>query len=116
MTRSQRRLIRLVVEERNAIAVSFDSHNQAFLGDTPGFNRPWQRTALPRDDPLLFMVRQWLLIRRKEGPKGGRVFLTSDGAFTFPRNKPMTLIEWKWPRGDLVQECQALIDGPDPVE
>lgn len=110
MTITQKQDVRLVVKKRNAVAVSYDMKNRPFLGYTAGYNKPDIRTAMPPRDPVLSIIRQWLLIRRKVGPKGGRVFITSNRAFTIPDEEPIILCTWIWPKGDIVDEVLSLLD------
>ena len=110
MTKTQREEVRLIVKKRQAVAISVDGKNHPFLGYTAGYNQPDSRTALPIDDPVLYEVRKWLLMRRKTGPRGGRVFLTSDYVFTVPEYDPIILCKWKWPGKDLVEEALSLLE------
>jgi hypothetical protein len=111
MTRSQRKDVRLIVQKRQAVAISCDSKNLPFLGYTVGYNQPDARTALPLENFVLYEIRKWLLIRRKRGPKGGRVFITSECAFTAPENEPIIILcKWNWPREDIVIEVLSLLD------
>jgi hypothetical protein len=110
MTRTQKEDVRLVVQKRQAVTISIDGKNRPFLGYTAGYNSPDSRTALPIGDTVLCEIRKWLLIRRKIGPRGGRVFITSNRAFTVPENEPIILCEWKWPREDIVLEVLSLLE------
>ncbi len=110
MTRTQREEVRLVVQRRQAVAISCDGKNRPFLGYTAGYNQPDKRTALPLDGTVLYQIRTWLLARRKKGPKGGRVFITSKCAYTVPENEPIILCVWSWPREDVVSEVLSLLD------
>jgi len=110
MSREQKEGVRLVVQKRQAVAISCDGRNRPFLGYTAGYNQPDARTALRSEGFVLREIRQWLLVRRKRGPKGGRVFITSDRAFTAPEEEPIILCTWQWPREDLVSEVLALLE------
>lgn len=90
MTRTQREDVRLIVQKRQAVAISIDGKNRPFLGYTAGYNQPDSRTALPIGDSVLREIRKWLLIRRKIGPRGGRVFITSEYVFTVPENERLS--------------------------
>jgi hypothetical protein len=110
MTRTQREEVRLIVKRRQAVAISIDVKNRPFLGYTAGYNQPDTRTALPISDPVLCEIRKWLLIRRKKGPKGGRVFINSNCVYTVPDSERILLFKWKWPNGDIVEEVLSLLE------
>ncbi len=110
MSMTQREEVRLIVQSRRAVAVSFDGHNRPFLGYTAGYNPFDARTALPTACYILYVIRTWLLARRKKGPKGGRVFITSECAYTLPEHEPLiVLCQWKWPGKDVVREVISLL-------
>jgi len=110
MTVTEREEVRLVVQQRQAVAISWNADYEPFLGYTAGFNEPDSRTAMHRSGFVLNEIGKWLRRRRRSKPRGGRVFITSDVAFTVPYDMPITLCKWTWPRQDLVYEVLSMLE------
>ncbi len=96
MTRTQVEEVYLYVERRNALAISFDSEWQAFLGYTRGYNQPENRTPLRGGGHVLGLVRSRLRAR-PHNVAGGRVFFASERAFRVNEDHTEdTLCWWIW--------------------
>jgi len=104
--------LRLYVTARDAIAISFDAELQPFLGRTTGFNEEEQRTRGLNESLFVTQLIQARL--RAERPEGGRVFLTSTGAYWVEnagdadQGGELPLVDWDWPGEDVVDRVKAL--------
>jgi hypothetical protein len=99
--------LRLYIPNRDAIAVSYDSSLQPFLGQTFGLNPHERRTRGLDEDLFVLKLIQVALKNKREG--GGRVFLTSAGAYYVEGEEETSVVNWEWPGRDLVGEVVALL-------
>jgi hypothetical protein len=98
----------LYSRKRDAIAVSYDRSLRPFVGRTTGFNPEDKRVR--QLDASLYLVQMVGLGLRIAGRPGGRVFLTSDGAFCIQGGERVQLMNWEWPGRDLVREVVSLLE------
>lgn len=85
----------LFVEQRNAVAISFDSNWKPFIGYTRGYNAPEDRTYIS-GGPFLALVRSRFRSSHQFDIAGGRVFLAANRAYNIDKLYEYTFLKWIW--------------------
>jgi len=108
MTPAERKEVYLLLKERRALAISFSGQWQPFLGFTPGFNLPAQRSYLPEGITVLDHVIDLLSAWRLKRP-GGRVFINMDTAQKVIGEQLLTICIWDWAGDDPVGKVKMML-------
>ena len=111
MSQTQKEEVYLYNSIKDGIVISYDRRYTPFLGYTKGKNKSQRQfPKMPIQDPVLANIKRHLLLGRKKGPPGGRVFISNEMVITCPKDEHIILCYWKWPGSDIVEHCQHLLE------
>ena len=93
---------------KNALPVSYNSEWRPFIGRTYGHNPESWRVHFNPGISVLEGVGKALRRLGRE-IRGGRVFLTSTGAFCVEGTSKIDLLNWLWPERDIVDSVLQVV-------